>query len=342
MSRGRTTLARLFAAATVLALTAPLVFAAPSGPTYPPPGGVTLTPSGHLGRAGGLTWSYADLDMDRFNGIWWGPASATSFRFALDGAIDAAGETLVFDFGSDTAAGQARWVGTTSVRHFSGGAWVVQSIPLRLTLRAMLPDNAPIPFVDPASVGLDGDLGAVVAVPGDYKVHVLLEGQRNGVWTPAYDLYDSLQTDPACSCVRLSVGAGFYVDLNQPPVASFAWSPQTPVERKEVTFTSSSSDPEGRPLVEEWDLDGDGVYGDATGPTATTTFHDPGTYTVGLRVTDDRGLVASSVRSVTVADCARGPVSDLLRNVAYPLVEPVAANTAWSLACDVAADELGV
>jgi large repetitive protein len=43
---------------------------------------------------------------------------------------------------------------------------------------------------------------------------------------------------------------------------------------------SSSSDPEGTIVSYEWDLDDDGVFGDASGVNASVTFPDDGNYTI--------------------------------------------------------------
>src|SRR4029453_4455818 len=65
------------------------------------------------------------------------------------------------------------------------------------------------------------------------------------------------------------------------------------------SFTGSgSSDPApGTPLTYAWDLDDDGAFDDATGPTASWTYQN-GIYTPALRVTDNRG--ASDTDSVTI------------------------------------------
>ena len=75
----------------------------------------------------------------------------------------------------------------------------------------------------------------------------------------------------------------------------------------QVSFdASSSSDPDGGELAYAWDLDGDGAFDDATGPTAQRTYQ-VGTVTVGLLVTDDQG--ASSTASVAVLVPNRDPVA---------------------------------
>lgn len=67
------------------------------------------------------------------------------------------------------------------------------------------------------------------------------------------------------------------------PLASFVFSPTAPLSSEPVEFTSTSS---GATLPERWDLDGDRLCDDATGPTATRSFWPPGTYAVTLCVSD--------------------------------------------------------
>ena len=115
--------------------------------------------------------------------------------------------------------------------------------------------------------------------------------------------------------VDLKIGPGgdlFYVDMddgtvhritytaaNQPPTAVITASPTNGPVPLTVSFDGTgSSDPEGKPLSYSWDLNGDGTFGDATGPTASYTYTTAGVYHPSLRVTDDQG--ASDTASVTV------------------------------------------
>ncbi len=61
---------------------------------------------------------------------------------------------------------------------------------------------------------------------------------------------------------------------------------------------SSSSTPDGGALTYSWDLNGDGVYGDATTPTVTHTYQ-AGRYTVGLRVTNSVGGFDTKTLTIT-------------------------------------------
>jgi glucose/arabinose dehydrogenase/PKD repeat protein len=93
-----------------------------------------------------------------------------------------------------------------------------------------------------------------------------------------------------------------YTSGNQPPVARISANPTSGPVPLAVSFDGrGSSDPDAGDTIASWswDLDGDGTFGDATGPTATRTYTTPGTYTAKLRVTDSRGL-ASEVASVTI------------------------------------------
>ena len=91
---------------------------------------------------------------------------------------------------------------------------------------------------------------------------------------------------------------------NRPPVASFTSTPASPSTGDQVTFTSSSSDPDGSVVSQAWDLNGDGQYNDATGASVSKPFSKAGTYTVGLKVTDDNGDSSTITHQVTVANRA--------------------------------------
>jgi PKD repeat protein len=94
---------------------------------------------------------------------------------------------------------------------------------------------------------------------------------------------------------------------NQAPVASFEFSPVNPAPGETVTFTSTSSDPDGTILTHEWDLDGDGNYDDGIGGQISRAYLVAGLYGIGVRVTDDRGAFAVSRGLLQVGNLGSGP-----------------------------------
>ncbi len=64
---------------------------------------------------------------------------------------------------------------------------------------------------------------------------------------------------------------------------------------------SASTDTDGSIVAYAWDLDNDGQYDDATGATATFDAATAGSFTVGLRVTDNDGATGSDTTTVTVS-----------------------------------------
>lgn len=91
---------------------------------------------------------------------------------------------------------------------------------------------------------------------------------------------------------------------NRPPTAAFSGPAPAIVGTAGSFDASTSSDSDGSVARYEWDFDGDGVYERDAGASATAqhTFSSPGVKTVGLRVTDDHGGVATTTASVNVTN----------------------------------------
>ena len=87
--------------------------------------------------------------------------------------------------------------------------------------------------------------------------------------------------------------------FNDPPIAGFTidrasnYSPRVRFDAREVSY-----DPDGSIRGYAWSL-GDGTAG--TGPIVEHTYADPGSYSVGLVVTDNHGATDSVSKTVTVA-----------------------------------------
>ena len=90
--------------------------------------------------------------------------------------------------------------------------------------------------------------------------------------------------------------------VNRPPVASFAYAPLAPVAGGNVSFFSTSTDADSAIASQEWDLDGDGNFGDATGPMAVHAFAQAGSYLVSLRVTDSANDSTIATQTVVVGN----------------------------------------
>jgi hypothetical protein len=121
--------------------------------------------------------------------------------------------------------------------------------------------------------------------PGDYTVRLLVHDCESGA--------DEAE-------LRLSVSAPSPSD--RAPTARFTAVPAEPFVGQAVRLDGSgSTDPNGRIVAYDWDLDGDGTYErPGTEPDLETSFATAGEHVVGLRVTDDEGLVSAERGSVTV------------------------------------------
>jgi PKD repeat protein len=89
--------------------------------------------------------------------------------------------------------------------------------------------------------------------------------------------------------------------VNGPPVARLdVVSSPAAIDSPVLLDASRSTDPDQDPLTYSWDLDGNGVYGDATGPLQSVSYATAGQYHVGVQVGDNHGSATTAVASITV------------------------------------------
>jgi PKD repeat protein len=101
------------------------------------------------------------------------------------------------------------------------------------------------------------------------------------------------------------------IQVNQPPNASFTYSPSIPVVTQTITFNASSSyDPDGRFITNyEWNFD-DGNTTNTTNPIITHSYSSVGNYSVTLTVTDDDGAINSTSAIIEVDVTSVIPLPD--------------------------------
>ena len=84
---------------------------------------------------------------------------------------------------------------------------------------------------------------------------------------------------------------------NQPPIASFTYTPAHPRVGEYVKFKSTSTDPDGKIVWTTWTL-GDGAF--SVGPAPWHKYKQPGTYTVTITVRDNNGAESKTSKQITV------------------------------------------
>jgi glucose/arabinose dehydrogenase len=188
----------------------------------------------------------------------------------------------------------------TGVAFYQGGSYPAQyngalffADHTRNEIWAMLPGTNGLP--DPSRlqsfVGVDATGGAA-GHPVDLKTG------------PGGDLFYADMDDGTVHRIT-------YAAANQPPTAVITATPTNGPLPLAVSFDGTgSSDPEGKPLTYSWDLNGDGTFGDATGPTASYTYTTAGVYHPVLRVTDDQGVSDMATVTVTAGNTAPNAAID--------------------------------
>jgi PKD repeat protein len=145
---------------------------------------------------------------------------------------------------------------------------------------------------------------ALQAIQWDFAYSPLVDFTLDGAGSSIVTSFAS--AGPHTVAVKVNDAGGGYaiatdtIVVNAPPQASFTVAPAKPKEGREVTFASTSGDPDGALSKQEWDLDNDGTF-ERTGAVVSTTKLKAGTRTVNLRVTDAKGAQVAASKPVQVA-----------------------------------------
>jgi uncharacterized repeat protein (TIGR01451 family) len=91
-----------------------------------------------------------------------------------------------------------------------------------------------------------------------------------------------------------------------PALVANAGGPYSGTVGSSITMTGSAQGGVS-PYSYAWDLDNDGQYDDGTGKTVSKSWTTPGTYTIGLKVTDDRGTEDTDTAQVTIEEQNTAP-----------------------------------
>jgi parallel beta-helix repeat protein len=122
------------------------------------------------------------------------------------------------------------------------------------------------------------------------------DANRDGIGDSAYTIDSDRDRFPLMESWQ-----NYFPEENQPPVASFTYSPGNPIVDQEITFDASDSyDPDGSITNYEWDF-GDGEVG--IREIVTHSYSSTGDYLVTLTVTDNEGIsdITSEFISISVS-----------------------------------------
>jgi len=107
------------------------------------------------------------------------------------------------------------------------------------------------------------------------------------------------------------------LEVGVPPVAHFTFSPADPFAGESVTFNASSSyDSDGYIINYTWNL-GDGNVTTLTDPMLNHVYPVGGNFEVELTVTDDKGIVDSTIDTVNIKDY---PTANFTWSPNYPII----------------------
>jgi len=166
-------------------------------PTFPPYG-LTWTPTGDLGRAGGLTWNYTGIARADLFHIWWFVCDdpTTVCGLSLDGPIDQSFEKWQIALSqSDLPNGKLVFINSTHITLADGTSPALSG---RLTVTIADAAAAAIPFATAVTLGVtarNAGFGAEIKGTG-FQVTAITEVQdpMTLAYTPTTDYYDTAAT----------------------------------------------------------------------------------------------------------------------------------------------------
>lgn len=178
-----------------------------------PPFGLEWTPTGNLGRAGGLTWTYTGIQReDLFHIVWmFCDDPATPCGLSLDGPIDALESWHYSMSESNLSNGKLVFTNSTRIVLDNGST---PTLAGRLTMNIVDSSEQPIAWASVSSLGVtaqDSEHGAEIMGTA-FKITGLAEVQDplSLAWTPYLDYYDAAQTPMTGTGVTVSYGGSFY------------------------------------------------------------------------------------------------------------------------------------
>jgi PKD repeat protein len=223
------------------------------------------------------------------------PDSSQRWDFDNDGQFDdAIGHTVTHAFSSPGTKSVALRVTDSD----GASATVVRNVVVQSNPPSAAFSFAPQSPLSSETVVFDGS--GSIAPSGQTITAMTWDLDDDGAFDDGSGLRaQSSYSTPGPHTVRLRVdasGGGFDISSqvvpvgNRPPTASFEFSPRPARAGKKLRLTSTSSDPDGPIVGTAWDLDGDGEFDDASGPTAHLHAPMHGRLTVGLEVMDSGGV----------------------------------------------------
>jgi PKD repeat protein len=186
------------------------------------------------------------------------------------------------------------------------------------------PDNPvpgqPVTLTSTSAPSASPGAPALVATQWDFNYSPIADFTLDGAGASIVTSFATPGPHPVAVKVT-ETGGGFAIatgtiPVNAPPQAAFTVSPAKPVEGKEVTFASTSGDPDGPLAKQEWDLNNDGKF-ERSGGVVSTTKLKHGSRKIGLRVTDSKGATATSVRTIAVKPPVLRNPQNVVSSVSY-------------------------